>query len=65
MPTISHHTSGTLGEDVMPIDTEVKKAFRQMWVGGALGVYFTAVARNLLTDVFGQPGGSTSRIGSM
>ncbi len=49
----------------MPIDTEVKKAFRQMWVGGALGVYFTAVARNLLTDVFGQPGGSTSRIGSM
>ncbi len=41
----------------MPIDTEMKKAFRQMWVGGALGVYFTAVARNLLTDVFGQPGG--------
>jgi hypothetical protein len=57
MLTISHHTSGAIGEDVMPIDIEVKKAFRQMWVGGALGVYFSAVARNLLTDVFGQAGG--------
>ncbi len=39
----------------MPFETEVKIAFRKMWMVGALGVYFTALVRSLLTDVFGVP----------
>src|SRR5260370_8721867 len=41
--------------DAMPFETEVKIAFRKMWMVGALGVYFTALVRSLLTDVFGVP----------
>jgi len=40
---------------MMAIEPETKKAFRYMWVAGALGAYFIAVIRKLLTDFFGVP----------
>lgn len=47
------------------MDAKSKKAFRQMWVGGTLGVYFTAVVRKLLTDVFGVPAPAASHTGDL